>query len=265
MFKTDGEVLELNKSLSIRADRYCRLEWAEMSRKKEPPPGGGGRRIRSSSWSIGNLLENRTAEVEDGGRAAWKRKQATVEMERISANMNLSEKLNIIVLIIIPIAAVLLGRWLQDRAEKRKDRMSVFKAVMTFRYGWTRESVEALNMIPVVFSRRKKDQMVRNCWKKYFDFLCIQNPDEMQIKQRNDALFSLLDNMAKVLGYKNVLSWEEIQNPYIPKGMVDSINNNTLIQSGMANIVQGMLMNSQASNNGESKSSVDTRGMKDVQ
>ena len=44
MFKTDGEVMELNKSLTIRADRYCRLEWAEMSRKKEPPPGGGGGR-----------------------------------------------------------------------------------------------------------------------------------------------------------------------------------------------------------------------------
>lgn len=65
--------------------------------------------------------------------------------------------------------------------EKRKDRMSVFKAIMTFRYGWTREGVEALNLIPVAFSRKKMDQPIRDSWKKYYEYLCIQNPDEMHV------------------------------------------------------------------------------------
>ena len=161
--------------------------------------------------------------------------------------MTLSEILNLVALIVIPLAAVLIGRWLQDRSEKRKDKMEVFRAIMTFRYGWSKEGVEALNIIPVVYSKRS-DKEVRESWKKYYEFLCIQNPDEMQIKHRNDALYRLLESMAKVLGYKQVLTWEEIQNPYIPVGMVNAINNSNIIQSGMANIVQTMMLNPQACN-----------------
>ena len=154
--------------------------------------------------------------------------------------MACSEILNLIALIVIPIIAVVLGYKLQDRAEKRKDKMQVFKAVMTFRYGWSKESVEALNSIPIVFSGKCKDSKVRDCWKKYYEYLCIQKPDDMQIKQSNEALYKLLVSMAEVLGYKNTVTWEEIQNPYVPNGMVTAINNNEFIQGGMAMIVQNM-------------------------
>lgn len=154
--------------------------------------------------------------------------------------MTCSEILNLVSLIVIPIIAVVLGYKLQDRAEKRKDKMQVFKAVMTFRYGWSKESVEALNSIPIVFSGKCKDSKVRDCWKKYYEYLCIQKPDDMQIKQRNEALYKLLENMADVLGYKNNVTWEDIQNPYVPEGMVKAINNNEFIQGGMAMIVQSM-------------------------
>ena len=59
----------------------------------------------------------------------------------------------------------------------------------------------------------------------------------MQIKQRNEALYKLLENMADVLGYKNNVTWEDIQNPYVPEGMVKAINNNEFIQGGMVMIV----------------------------
>lgn len=154
--------------------------------------------------------------------------------------MTCSEILNLVSLIVIPIIAVVLGYKLQDRAEKRKDKMQVFKAVMTFRYGWSKESVEALNSIPIIFSGKCKDSKVRDCWKKYYEYLCIQKPDDMQIKQRNEALYKLLENMADVLGYKNNVTWEDIQNPYVPEGMVKAINNNEFIQGGMAMIVQSM-------------------------
>ena len=65
--------------------------------------------------------------------------------------METKDILNLIALVVIPIAAVLIGRWLQDRSEKRKDKMAVFKAIMTDRYGWSRETVLALNSIPIVF------------------------------------------------------------------------------------------------------------------
>ncbi len=157
--------------------------------------------------------------------------------------MTCSEILNMIALIVIPILVVVLGYILQDRAEKRKDKMQIFTAVMTFRYNLSKESVEALNCIPIVFSGQGKDSIVRNRWKKYYKFLCIQNPNDMQIKQRNEALYKLLESMADVLGYKNIVTWEEIQNPYVPLGMVTAINNNEIIQGGMARMVQGMALN----------------------
>lgn len=158
--------------------------------------------------------------------------------------MKLSEILNLAALIIIPIVAVVIGRWLQNRSEMHKDKVQVLKAVLTFRYGWSREGVEALNSIPIVFSGKHKDKDVRNCWKAYYDYLCIQKPDDMQIKQRNNALFKLIESMSKALGYKNTVTWEEIQNPYIPVGMVNAINNNEIIQSGMVTLLQGMVINS---------------------
>ena len=36
--------------------------------------------------------------------------------------METKDILNLIALVVIPIAAVLIGRWLQDRSEKRKDK-----------------------------------------------------------------------------------------------------------------------------------------------
>ena len=157
--------------------------------------------------------------------------------------MSCVEVLNIVALILVPLTSVLVGRWLQDSAEKRKDKIRVLKAIMTYRYGWTRETVEALNIIPIVFSGKRTEKKVRDCWKEYYKCLCIQNMDAMQLKQCNDALFKLIESMADDLGYKEVLTWEEIQNPYIPKGMVDSIANNSIIQGGMASIVQSMITN----------------------
>ena len=157
--------------------------------------------------------------------------------------------ITLIALIVIPIASVLIGQYLQDRSNKRKDKMDILKAVMTFRYGWSKEGVEALNCIPIVFSGKNKDKEVRECWKKYYEWLCIQKPNDMQIKQRNDALFKLLLSMAQDLGYKDTITWEDIQNPYIPIIMAESINNSEIIQHGMASIVQALTINPGGFNN----------------
>lgn len=127
------------------------------------------------------------------------------------------EILNLIAIIIIPIAAVLIGQYLQNRAEKRKDKMHIFKVLMTSRiYGWTQESVHCLNIIDIVFS---DDEKVRNAWKDLFDKYCVQNPDETQLKKIQNAQYKLLETMAKSLGYKDKVTWETIQNPYVPDGL----------------------------------------------
>ena len=143
--------------------------------------------------------------------------------------------INIVAVIVAPIIAVWIGQKLQDRAEKRKDKMSVFKAIMTDRYGWSRETVLALNSIPIVFA---KDKDVRDAWKEYYKYLCIQEPNAMELKQRSEALYKLLENMASTLGYEGIINWDDIQNPYIPKGMASSFDNAITIQDQMAFLLQ---------------------------
>ena len=145
--------------------------------------------------------------------------------------------INIIAIIVAPVIAVWVGQKLQDRAEKRKDKMSVFKAIMTDRYGWSRETVLALNSIPIVFAN---DKAVRDAWKEYYKYLCIQEPDPMELKQRSEALYKLLENMASTLGYEGTINWDDIQNPYIPKGMASSFDNAITIQDQMASLLQRM-------------------------
>lgn len=131
--------------------------------------------------------------------------------------MECKDILNLIAIIVIPIVAVLIGQHLQNRAEIRKDKMHIFKVLMTSRiYGWTQESVHCLNIIDIVFS---DDENVRNAWKNLYDKYCVQNPDETQLKKIQNAQYKLLDTMANSLGYKDKVTWETIQNPYIPEEM----------------------------------------------
>ncbi|MBQ1435836.1 MAG: hypothetical protein IIZ19_08075, partial [Clostridia bacterium] len=78
-----------------------------------------------------------------------------------------------------------------------------------------------------------------------YKMLCIQKPDDMQLEQRKTALYKLLESMSNSLGYKDEISWDDIQSPYIPKAMYDSINNTAIVQQGIANIVQQMNTNIQ--------------------
>ena len=58
---------------------------------------------------------------------------------------------NLIAIVVIPIVAVIIGQMLQNRAQKRNDKIQIFKTLMTSRiYGWTTESVQAMNLIEIV-------------------------------------------------------------------------------------------------------------------
>lgn len=129
------------------------------------------------------------------------------------------EIINIIALILVPILAVFVGQKLQERAQKRNDKMQIFKILMTSRiYGWTNESVQAMNLIDVVFA---DDEAVRKQWKICFDKMCVEKPTKTELSKIEKEKEKLLEAMAKSLGYKDIITWESIQNPYIPKGMTD--------------------------------------------
>ena len=145
---------------------------------------------------------------------------------------------NIIAIVIAPIAASAIAVWLQNRSEKRKDKMYIFKVLMTSRiYGWTPEKVNVLNIIDIVFSDDKK---VRAAWKNLSDKYNVENPDQLHLKKIEQAQYKLIEAIANSLGYKNTITWEEIQNPYIPRGMVEQIENQKNMQQMYAEAIYGV-------------------------
>ena len=153
------------------------------------------------------------------------------------------EILNIIALIFVPILAVVVGQKLQQRAQKRNDKMQIFKTLMTSRiFGWTNESVQAMNLIDIVFA---DDKAVRKQWKVCFDKMCVENPTETELSKIKTEREKLLETMAKSLGYKDIITCESIQNPYIPKGMAELMEqqqayqkNQSILMEQMKNIMQ---------------------------
>ena len=146
--------------------------------------------------------------------------------------------LNLLAIVIIPIAAVIIGQWLQNRAAKRRDKLEVFKTLMANRDGWTVESVQALNILDIVFA---DNENVRTAWKEFYNSLCIQNPNEMECKQCNQAHKKLLIAMAASLGYRDKISWETIENMYKPVGMVQAMNQQQMYQNGQMQLL-GLLL-----------------------
>ena len=146
--------------------------------------------------------------------------------------------LNIVALILVPILAVIVGQKLQDRAQKRNDKMQIFKILMTSRiFGWTNESVQAMNLIDIVFA---DDEAVRKQWKICFDKMCVENPTETELFKIKTEREKLLETMAKSLGYKDIITWESIQNPYIPKGMTELMEQQQTYQKNQSVIMEQM-------------------------
>lgn len=145
---------------------------------------------------------------------------------------------NVLAVIVAPIISVHVAQKLQEDEKKRQDKMDIFKTLMTSRiYGWTPQSVYALNIIDIVFA---DDDAVIQQWRKYYDKLCVENPNETELKKIKIEQDKLIEAIANSLGYKEKISWESIQNPYIPKGMVDSMNQQQQFQNGQLLLLQAL-------------------------
>ena len=118
----------------------------------------------------------------------------------------------IIAVAIIPIIVWVLGIKYQDRKAKKDAQLRVFLTLMANRKSnpITKEGVDALNIIDVVFKDNKK---VRHAWREYLDSLNEKSP---QFESSNSFRLDLLSEMAMALGYKN-LKQTEIDRFYSPK------------------------------------------------
>lgn len=145
--------------------------------------------------------------------------------------------INIIAIIVIPIFAVLIGQWLQNGSEKRKDKVRVFSHLMSYRaIGYVdQQSVNILNLIPIVFNDDKNVIEKYNIYLKSLNIKTKDFPQKQKEIENNKT--KMLEEMAKNLGYKNI-NWEIIQNPYLPQGLINEINSMNLFKQGQLEVVE---------------------------
>ena len=132
--------------------------------------------------------------------------------------------INVVAIITIPIAAVFVGQKLQDRNQKRKDKMAIFQCLMTHRAtGWAhQDTVNALNTIDIIFV---DDESVRKCWADLFS----------KYKPNYST-----QEITTALGYEKKITWETIQNPYLPDGLVQRMEKTAKFEQGQLAMAEFM-------------------------
>ncbi len=118
--------------------------------------------------------------------------------------MTIADWLMILAVLVGPIIAVQLTRYLDRKKEERERKLQVFKTLMATRaYTVSWDHVVALNRIDLEFDKDdKKEKAVIDAWKAYLDLLGdkIMSPEQWGVK-RIDLLVELLHKMAQVLDY----------------------------------------------------------------
>lgn len=118
--------------------------------------------------------------------------------------MTIADWLMILAVLLGPIIAVQLTRFLDDKKEKRERKLQIFKTLMATRaYATSWDHVVALNRIDLEFNKDDKvEKAVLDAWKQYLDLLSDKSiqPEQWGIR-RTDLLVELLYKMALVLDY----------------------------------------------------------------
>lgn len=110
---------------------------------------------------------------------------------------------SIAAVIVGPIAALTIQRWTDHRGELRKDKMWVFRTLMTYRATRLNPNfVQALNAIDVVFNgNNDKEKNVRTAWKVLLDHLNTDQRADAAQERTLDLTIRLLVAIGRCLKY----------------------------------------------------------------
>jgi hypothetical protein len=154
------------------------------------------------------------------------------------------EILTIVALIVGPIAAVQIQKFLEQRREKHQRRLYVFKVLMATRgTGLSPDHVQALNTIDVEFYGERKYAKVLAAWRQYLDHLIVDQPgDDAQLQawgaRRDDLLIDLMFEMGHSLKY----DFDRVQIRrafYNPKGHIDIEQEQNALRKGLVELLDG--------------------------
>ena len=155
--------------------------------------------------------------------------------------MKLSEWIMIFAVLLGPVIAIQLTRYLDNKKEIRQRKLDLFRTLMATRaYNISWDHVSALNRIDLEFdSRIPKEKEVLNSWKSYLDLLGDKAiTGEPWTIKRVDLFVELLHKMANVLDYD--FDKTHIKNSaYSPVAHGNTESENNEIRTGIIKILKG--------------------------
>lgn len=155
--------------------------------------------------------------------------------------MTIADYLMISAVLLGPIIAIQLTRYLDNKKEIRERKLQVFKTLMATRaYTISWDHVMTLNRIDLEFDKNnKKEKAVIESWKEYLDLLNNRSltPEQWNVK-RIDLLVELLHRMALVLNYD--FDKTHIKNSsYSPVAHGDMEAEQTALRKGLIEVLDG--------------------------
>ena len=155
--------------------------------------------------------------------------------------MNIADWLMIIAVLLGPIIAVQLTRYLDNKKEIRERKLWIFKTLMATRASTlSPHHVEALNRIDLEFDAAdRKEKKVIEAWKAYLDLLGDTHiPLDQWGVKRVELLIELLYEMAQVLDYE--FDKTHIKNSsYYPRGYGELEEDQAAIRRGVKELIEG--------------------------
>jgi hypothetical protein len=160
--------------------------------------------------------------------------------------MTINEWLIIIAIIIAPVVAIQIDKYIERKKEKKERKMNIFRTLMTTRASvLSVQHVEALNMIDIEFFDCKK---ITDSWKVMLDNFENYPQDtkaadyqarlSVCTEKHSDLLVDLLYEMSRELKYK----FDKVhlkRGIYLPKGHADFQQDQDFIRHSLIGVLLG--------------------------
>lgn len=140
--------------------------------------------------------------------------------------MDFRDWISIFAILASPLIAVWVTLLVEKSRQKRRDKLELFKTMMTQRgfsasYAW----VDAINSLAVVFADEKNVISAVN------DFMKVVSTQPFNNEEYENKKIKLLEKMAVSLGYKKNIDWEQLRKAYYPQWMINEVNFNTQVKN----------------------------------
>lgn len=141
--------------------------------------------------------------------------------------------INILAVLFSPIIALWISNKIQENKDKRNDKLWILKILMTQRaIIQDINYVNALNLIDLIFVNSSD---VRKAYKALYNEY-LNKGESFDPEKINRARTKLIETIVNDLGYKDKITWNEIQEPYVPTWLVDKIDKSNTIMDAQTNM-----------------------------